>query len=157
MNIDKKQLFRETEARLHNYKDLDIQINNLDLDIEIEKNNYRGCGAISYDERTGITYSINRSVENEVIAKEKKIGKLIQLKLEKEIEKKKIENSLTCLDIIETDFFNLFYNSRNKNNMKYISIKMHMDRSYLYTLREKMVYKLMGMLYPDYSDLPLLK
>ena len=156
MNIDKKQLFRETEARLHNYKDLDIQINNLDLDIEIEKNNYRGCGAISYDERTGITYSINRSVENEVIAKEKKIGKLIQLKLEKEIEKKKIENSLTCLDIIETDFFNLFYNSRNKNNMKYISIKMHMDRSYLYTLREKMVYKLMGMLYPDYSDLPLL-
>lgn len=157
MNIDKKQLFRETEARLHNYKDLDIQINNLELDIEIEKNNYRGCGAISYDERTGITYSINRSVENEVIAKEKRIGKLMQLKLEKEIEKKKIENSLTCLDIIETDFFNLFYNSRNKNNMKYISIKMHMDRSYLYTLREKMVYKLMGMLYPDYSDLPLLK
>ena len=157
MIIDKKQLFRETEARLHNYKDLDIQINNLELDIEIEKNNYRGCGAISYDERTGVTYSINRSVENEVIAKEKRIGKLIQLKLEKEIEKKKIENSLTCLDIIETDFFNLFYNSRNKNNMKYISIKMHMDRSYLYTLREKMVYKLMGMLYPDYSDLPLLK
>ena len=157
MNIDKKQLFRETEARLHNYKDLDIQINNLELDIEIEKNNYRGCGAISYDERTGVTYSINRSVENEVMAKEKRIGKLIQLKLEKEIEKKKIENSLTCLDIIETDFFNLFYNSRNKNNMKYISIKMHMDRSYLYTLREKMVYKLMGMLYPDYSDLPLLK
>ena len=89
MTIDKKKLFRETEARLHNYKYLEIQINSLELDIEREKNDYRGCGAISYDERSGVTYNINRSVENEVIAKEKKVGKLMQTKLEKEIEKKK--------------------------------------------------------------------
>ncbi len=155
MTTDKKQLFRETEARLHNYKYLEIQIKSLELDIEQIKNDYRGCGAISYDERTGVTYNINRSVENEVIAKEKRIGKLMQAKLEKEIEKKKIENALTCLDIIETDFFNLFYNSKSKNNMKYISIKMHMDRSYLYKLRENVVYKIIGMLQPDYSDLPI--
>ena len=157
MNIDKKKLFRETEGRLHNYKFLEIQINNLELDIEKEKNDYRGCGSISYDERTGVTYSINRSVENEVITKEKRLGKLMQAKLEKEIEKKKIENALTCLDIIETDFFNLFYNSKSKNNMTYISIKMHMDRSYLYKFREKIVYKIIGMLHPMYNDLPLLK
>lgn len=157
MNIDKKKLFRETEGRLHNYKFLEIQINNLELDIEKEKNDYRGCGSISYDERTGVTYSINRSVENEVISKEKRLGKLMQAKLEKEIEKKKIENALTCLDIIETDFFNLFYNSKSKNNMTYISIKMHMDRSYLYKFREKIVYKIIGMLHPMYNDLPLLK
>ena len=138
MSNKKNKLFRETEARLHNYKYLDIQIKNLELDIENEKNDYRGCGSISYDERSGVTYNINRSVENEVIAKENKIGNLMKIKIEKEIEKKKIENALTCLDIIETDFFNLFYNSKSKNNMKYISIKMHMDRSYLYTLREKM-------------------
>ena len=157
MSIDKKKLFRETEGRLHNYKFLEIQINNLELDIEKEKNDYRGCGSISYDERTGVTYSINRSVENEVITKEKRLGKLMQAKLEKEIEKKKIENALTCLDIIETDFFNLFYNSKSKNNMTYISIKMHMDRSYLYKFREKIVYKIIGMLHPMYNDLPLLK
>ena len=157
MTTDKKKLFRETEARLHNYKYLEIQINGLELDIEQIKNDYRGCGAISYDERTGVTYNINRSVENEVIAKEKKIAKLMKAKLEKEIEKKKIENALTCLDIIETDFFNLFYNSKSKNNMKYISIKMHMDRSYLYTFREKIVHKIIGMFYPTYDDLPLLK
>lgn len=155
--MDKKELFKKVEGRLHNYKYLQIQIDNLELEIEREKNDYRGCGAISYDERTGVTYSINRSVENEVIAKEKRLGKLIQLKLEKEIERKKIENALTSLDIIETNFFDLFYNSRNKNNMVYISRKMHMDRSYLYTLREKIVYKIMGMLYPNYDDLPLLK
>lgn len=155
MTKDKKKLFREIEGRLHNYKYLEIQIKNLELDMEQIKNEYRGCGAISYDERTGVTYNINRSVENEVIAKEKRIGKLMQAKLEKEIEKKKIENALTCLDIIETDFFNLFYNSKSKNNMKYISIKMHIDRSYLYKLRENVVYKIIGMLQPDYSDLPI--
>ena len=157
MTTDKKKLFRETEARLHNYKYLEIQINSLELDIEQIKNDYRGCGAISYDERTGVTYNINRSVENEVIAKEKKIAKLMKAKLEKEIEKKKIENALTCLDIIETDFFNLFYNSKSKNNMKYKSIKIHIYRSYLYTITEKKVHKKIGMLYPTYDDLPLLK
>ena len=158
MNIDKKKLFRETEGRLHNYKFLEIQINNLELDIEKEKNDYRGCGSISYDELTGLTYSINRSVENEVITKEKRLGKLMQAKLEKEIEKKKIENALTCLDIIETDFFNLFYNSKSKNNMTYISIKMHMDRSHCYRMREKVVYKIMSMLYPSIvtENMPLL-
>ena len=158
MTIDKKKLFRETEARLHNYKYLEIQINSLELDIEREKNDYRGCGAISYDERSGVTYNINRSVENEVIAKEKRIGKLMQAKLEKEIEKKKIENALTCLDIIETDFFNLFYNTMNKNNMNYISMKMHIDRSHCYRMREKIVYKIMSMLYPSIvtENMPLL-
>ncbi len=158
MTTDKKKLFRETEARLHNYKYLEIQINSLELDIEREKNDYRGCGAISYDERSGVTYNINRSVENEVIAKEKKVGKLMQTKLEKEIEKKKIENALTCLDIIETDFFNLFYNTMNKNNMNYISMKMHIDRSHCYRMREKIVYKIMSMLYPSIitENMPLL-
>lgn len=158
MTIDKKKLFRETECRLHNYKYLEIQINSLELDIEREKNDYRGCGVISYDERSGVTYNINRSVENEVIAKEKKVGKLMQTKLEKEIEKKKIENALTCLDIIETDFFNLFYNTMNKNNMNYISMKMHIDRSHCYRMREKIVYKIMSMLYPSIvtENMPLL-
>jgi len=158
MTTDKKKLFRETEARLHNYKYLEIQINSLELDIEQIKNDYRGCGAISYDERTGVTYNINRSVENEVIAKEKKIAKLIKAKLEKEIEKKKIENALTCLDIIETDFFNLFYNSKSKNNMNYISMRMHIDRSHCYRMRENIVYKIMSMLYPTIvtENMPLL-
>lgn len=155
--MNKDELFKKVEGRLHNYKYLDIKIKNLELSIEQEKNDYRGCGAISYDERTGVTYNISRSVENEVIAKEKKIGKLTKDKVDIEIEKRRIENALTCLNIIETDFFNLFYNSKSKNNMKYISIKMHMDRSYLYEFRKNIVIKIMGMLYPSYEDLPLFK
>ena len=158
MSKDKKELFKKVEVRLHNYKNLEVQIRNLELDIEKEKNDYRGCGAISYDERTGVTYNISRTVENEVIAKEKRIGKLMQTKLEKEIEKKKIENALTTLDSRETDLFNLLYNSRSKNNMKYISIKLHMDRSHCYRMRETIVYKVMSILYPDVlKELPLLE
>ena len=159
MAIDKKQLFRETEARLHNYKYLGIQINSLQLDIDREQNDYRGVGSINYEEKTGVTYNINRSVENEVIAKEKRIIKLTKDKIDKEIEKKKLENALTCLDIIETDFFNLFYNTINKNNMNYISAKMHIDRSHCYRMREKIVYKIMSMLYPNIviEDMPLLQ
>ncbi|MDU2198035.1 MAG: hypothetical protein E7E21_06425 [Peptostreptococcaceae bacterium] len=158
MSKDKKELFKKVEGRLHNYKNLEVQIRNLELDIEREKNDYRGCGAIGYDEKTGVTYNISRTVENEVIAKEKRIGNLMQTKLEKEIEKKKIENALTTLDSRETDLFNLLYNSRSKNNMNYISIKMHMDRSHCYRLRERVVYKVMSILYPEVlKELPLLK
>ncbi|GKZ04060.1 hypothetical protein ANS017_26310 [Paraclostridium bifermentans] len=153
--MDKKELFKKVEGKLHNYKYLEMQINNIELDIKKEKMEYRGCGAISYDERSGVTYNISRSVENEVIAKEKRISKLMQNKLEKEIEKQKIENALSCLDANETNFFELFYNSKSKNNMKYISMKLHMDRSHCYTVRERLVYKIMGMLYPTYEDLPL--
>ena len=136
-----KELFKKVEARLHNYKYLQIQIDNLELDIEEIKNDYRGCGSISYDEKTGATYNINRTIEDEIIDRERKLSKLLKAKSEKETEKRKIENSLTCLDIIETDFFNLFYNSKSKNSMKYIAMKMHMDRSYLYIFREKIVIK----------------
>ena len=119
--MEKKELFKKVELRLHNYKFLEAQINNIELDIKKEKMRYRGCGE---------TYNISRIVEKEVIDKEKKIDKLMQSKLEKEIEKAKIENSLSCLDVNETNFFELFYNSKNKNNMKYISLKLHMDRSH---------------------------
>lgn len=155
--MDKKVLFKKVEARLHGYKYLQIQIDNLELEIKRIENDYSGYRAIGYEEKTGATHSISRTIENEIIEKEKKLSKLTQAKVYKEIEKKKIENALTCLDIIETNFFNLFYNSKSKNNMKYISMKMHMDRSYLYTFREKIVYKIIGMLYPTYDDLPLIK
>ena len=112
--MEKKELFKKVELRLHNYKFLEAQINNIELDIKKEKMRYRGCGAINYGERTSETYNISRIVEKEVIDKEKKIDKLMQSKLEKEIEKAKIENSLSCLDVNETNFFELFYNSKIK-------------------------------------------
>ena len=34
MSKDKKELFKKVEGRLHNYKNLEVQIRNLELDIE---------------------------------------------------------------------------------------------------------------------------
>lgn len=156
---DRKELFKEVEGKLYNFKNLEIQIKNIELDILKEKNQYRGCGAISYDERSGVTYNISRQVENEVISREKKIGKLTERKLEKEIEKQKIENALTCLDERDTRFFNLFYMSIRRPNMKYISRKLYIDPRHCYRIRNRIVYKMIDMLYPDIKndELPLLK
>ena len=39
--MNKKELFKKVEGRLYNYKNLELQINNLELDIEQEKSRVR--------------------------------------------------------------------------------------------------------------------
>ena len=84
------ELFRKTEGKLFDYKNIKNEIEAIDLEIEDIKNDYIGCGAISYEERTGPTYNISRSVENEVIKKEERINYLQYAKKKKEIKMKKI-------------------------------------------------------------------
>lgn len=155
--MEKKELFKKVEARLFAYKDLQIQINELNLRLEEETEDYRGCGAICYDEKSSPTFSITSSVENEIVSREKRINRIKKLIDTKIIEKKRIENALTCLDIIETEFVNKYYNHRGKISMNYIAMSMHMDRSSCYRMREEVVYKLMGMLYHElnYEGLPM--
>lgn len=95
-----------------------------------------------YTEKTSNTYNISSSVENEVLKREERLRKLKMEKENIEIEKEKIENALTCLNDIEMEFFNLFYNSKTKNNMTYISMKLHLDRTSCYNLKKKMIFKL---------------
>lgn len=156
-NINKKELFKKVEGRLHHYKFLSAEIKNLELDIESRENEIFGCKAVGYDEKVSPTYAFNSTVENEIIKKERDIARLKKLKKDKEIEKKKIENALTCLDIREEHFFKLFYNSRMKNSMVYISLEMNSDRKTCRCVRERLVYKIMDMLYPRIkeNELPL--
>lgn len=159
MSKDKKELFKKVEGRLFAYKDLQIQINEYDIRIEEEMAEYRGCGAISYDERTGPTFNISRSVENEILSKEKRIEELQDKRDKLKREKRRIENAMTCLDIIETEFVNKYYNHRGKVNMNYIATSMHMDRSSCYRMRDEIVYKIMSLLHPEImrEGLPLLE
>ncbi|WP_339073557.1 hypothetical protein [Clostridioides difficile] len=129
-NINKKELFKKVEGRLHHYKFLSAEIKNLELDIESRENEIFGCKAVGYDEKVSPTYAFNSTVENEIIKKERDITRLKKLKKDKEIEKKKIENALTCLDIREEHFFKLFYNSRMKNSMVYISLEAFIQDYY---------------------------
>ena len=77
------ELFRKTEGKLFDYKRIKSAIEKIELDIEEIKNEYIGCGAIGYEERTGPTYNISRLVENEVIKKEQRINYLEYRKRQK--------------------------------------------------------------------------
>ncbi|MFQ4424442.1 hypothetical protein ACVCBY_19210, partial [Clostridioides difficile] len=84
-NINKKELFKKVEGRLHHYKFLSAEIKNLELDIESRENEIFGCKAVGYDEKVSPTYAFNSSVENEIIKKERDITRLKKLKKDKEI------------------------------------------------------------------------
>ena len=58
--------FRRVEAMLYNYKNTLAEIKILKRDLEILENDYRGTGAISYEEKTGKTNAFSSEVENEV-------------------------------------------------------------------------------------------
>jgi DNA-directed RNA polymerase specialized sigma subunit len=109
--IDENKLFPKIEGMLFNYTALINEIKNLELDIEELENDYRGCGSITYEEKTGPTNAFNSSVENEITNKEKKIDNLKRLKRSKEIAVKKIDNALSVLEerekkVVELRYFN---------------------------------------------------
>lgn len=153
-----KELFKKVEGRLYNYKNLDIEIKSIELEIENVKNEFLGFGSIGYGERSCETYNINKTVENEVIKREKELARLNQLKVRKEIEKKKIENALTSLDEFETTFFYLLYCGKFRATIPNVSMKLHIDRSHGYRTRDRIVGKMINMLYPreSYKNLPLM-
>jgi len=108
MAVDK---YRVIESMLYKYTPLKNEIKNIELEIEELRNDYHGCGAISYDEKSSPTYKFSSSVENEIESKNKKITYLEKLKRSKEIQVEKINNALEVLDqqqrkIIELRYLN---------------------------------------------------
>ena len=108
--IDKK-IFKKTEDILKDYSQLDAEIKCLELEINNIKNNYEGCGAIGYEERTQSTNKFNSSVENEIINKEKEIGRLTIL----------LNNKKTLKDQIDTTMENMLETERKLIKLKYLN------------------------------------
>lgn len=151
-------LFRKTEGKLFDYKNIKNEIEAIDLEIENIKNDYRGCGAISYEERTGATYNISRSVENEVIKKEERINYLEYVKKKKEIKMKKIEIAINNFNIEQKELFKLLYMSNKKKVPRYeILDKMHISKTTYYELRESLVRSAISSMYPDILERELYK
>ncbi|HBF6777398.1 TPA: hypothetical protein KOU11_003845, partial [Clostridioides difficile] len=122
--MNKKTLFQEVEGRLYNYKKLESQIRIKDIYIKKLESEFCGCKAQSYEEKTGETYNISSSVENEVIKREEDLNRLKEDKKTLEIEKETIECALTSLNSFETEFFNEMYMNNEKINMDYMSNAM---------------------------------
>ena len=112
---EKDKLFSDTEGKLYAFNSMKIELNSLKIDLEYLEIDYQGCKAISYEnERTGETYNINNSVENEVLAKEKNIKDIENKIRKKERQIKKIENALNLLDPKEKQLVKCRYFS-NRN------------------------------------------
>lgn len=68
-----KELFRKTEAILYDYNDLTNKIALLKAEIKEMEEEYKGCSAIQYEEKTGSNNRFNSTVENEVMSREQKL------------------------------------------------------------------------------------
>lgn len=140
--MEKDNMFRKTEYALYNYKDLDIKIKSIDIDIDMLENDIT-LKAISYEEKTGATNAFSSSVENEVIRREEKIqeqiNKLKRDKLLYKSRKLKIENALELLTKEERKLVELRYFSRPKKSWVEISRVMNIAHTHCCTMRIKII------------------
>ncbi|MDM0756154.1 hypothetical protein QTI00_04600 [Clostridium perfringens] len=127
----------DVENLLRSYKETVREIKALELEIETIENEYQGCAALQYSERTGATYKITSPVESEVLAKEKKVQFLKYLKRNKELSIKKIENLISCLDEVEYEIITSYY--FRGMNMECIAERLGMNPKYLICKKSKII------------------
>lgn len=111
--------FKRVEAMLYNYKNTVAEIKILKRDLEILENDYRGTGAIGYEEKTGSTNKFNSDVENEVIKRAEKIQRLKSKIRLKEIEIENIDDAIKILNDYELTLVKERY--FNKKTNKYVA------------------------------------
>lgn len=136
--------YKRVEAMLYNYKKTKAEIKILIRELEILENDYRGAGAISYDEKTQATNKFNSTVENEVINKTKEVYKLENEIRLKEIEIKNIDDALSILDEREIYIIKEYY--INNRLLKVIADEIHVNENYASELKHKIINKLTSMI-----------
>lgn len=112
---DKNRNYRKVEGMLYNYKTIKAEIKNIDLEIEDIRNEYNGCAAIGYEEKSAPTNKFNSSVENEVVNREKQIKYFENLRNSKQRLIDKIDNALETLTVRELDIVHLRYFNKISN------------------------------------------
>lgn len=144
------RLYKKTEGKLFSYKKILDDINVIDLEIAKVDNDYAGCSGISYDsEKTGKTYNISNSVEQEVIRKEERINYLQYRKRELEIEKKRIEIAINNFTMQQKELFEILYCSKRvRVSRMEILNRMHISKSTYYDLRKSLVISALNSMYP---------
>lgn len=136
--------FRRVEAMLYNYKNTLAEIKILKRDLEILENDYRGTGAISYEEKTGKTNAFSSEVENEVIKRVEKIQRLKNKIRLKEIEIENIDDAIESL----LDDEQLLVKERyfNKKSNKHVANLFNVAEQTACDYKSKVINKLMPLL-----------
>lgn len=148
--MEQDNLFKKTEYALYNYKDLDIKIKSIEIDIEMLQNDIT-LKAINYDEKSGPTNAFSSSVENEVIRRDEVVKEQIQ-KLQRDkllyiCRKNKIKNALLCLTAEELKLVEMRYFTKPKQGWVRIGLELSLDKDYCCTLKNKIVKKLSGYIF----------
>lgn len=147
-----KDKYRKTEGVLYNYKIIKAEISNIELEIAEIESEYRGCGAITYEEKTGATNQFNSSVENELLSKRKLIDRLAREQEKKQRLIQKVDNSMETLEenelkIIDLRFF-------NRKDWSYIGTVLSLDSDYCRTIKRETIKRLSDLIYigDKYTD-----
>lgn len=136
--------YSQIESMLYNYKKVKTEIKNILIEIEEIKNNYRGVGALKYENMPKVR-KISSSVENEIENKEKRIEYLNQLIINKETIIKKIDNALEILSAKERQLIDLKYFD-GLTHMD-ISETLQCDISTIYRIKKQIINKLIPLIF----------
>ncbi len=146
----KNNIFKKTEKVLYDYKNLDIKIQNIDLQINTLENDISVSG-VSYEERSSPTNAFSSVVENNVIKREEftfeQINKLEILKNKTINLKKSIDNALNTLNHEERELVELRYFSKNKKTWVEIGMLLSIDKDYCSKLKNRIINQLSNYLY----------
>ncbi|WP_049043267.1 sigma factor-like helix-turn-helix DNA-binding protein [Clostridium sporogenes] len=97
----KKNDIAKLERLLDRYKKMIAEIKSIDIEIEYIKQHPEGISAMIYEEKSSPTNKFNSSVENEVIAIDKKIKMLEEQKAQQVYWISKIDNAINILNDTE--------------------------------------------------------
>lgn len=145
--MDKKD-FEKVENILKNYNIIKATIKNQLLEIDIISKTYQGVSSISYEEKSGPTYKITSSVENEILDKERKVKKLKnEIRFNQNIITM-IDNALDILSDTEKRLIKLRYFNFNQLSWEQIGYNLGFSEGYCRTkLRNKVIKHMYHMLF----------
>lgn len=138
-----KELFRKTEGILYDYNDLTNKIELLKAEIKEMEEEYEGCSAIQYEEKTGSTNKFNSSVENEVMSREQRLICYYKDLNKKQTLKRRLDVAIESLKEEEKQLVELRYT--NKRTLSWNQIARALKYSVDYCrkdLRNRIIRKL---------------
>lgn len=141
----KDKYYRVVEAMLYRYKNVEAEIQNIDLAIEELEYEYQGCLPIEYKEKSSPTYKFSSVVENEFTSKNISPEHLKALKRKAEIQNKRIDNALNALDDRSRKVIELKYFVKLSN--KQIAIRLDLTEQWVCEIKRRAINNLVASMF----------
>ncbi|ARB07107.1 putative sigma factor [Clostridioides phage phiSemix9P1] len=142
----KDTLFSSAEGKLYSYKKAKAEIEKICIDIEIIKNDYRGCSGIEVREKSSRIYNTKSIVEIEVEEKERKMLLKEKEKRHKELLVEKIDNAMKILSEEEKKIVQYKYFSNNRTSWEYVGRMIGFSTSKCKQMRIEIIEKIKNLL-----------